>query len=125
MTEYEIADMLATQQSLLMQGQAVFISVFTAYMAVAYTVGAKMTKFQVVFISIAFVLLTSLGFQGAVANMNAIFLYAEKLAQYQDSGFDPNGARNIYGLVVFCGLRVVLVLGALTFMWRARHPRES
>ena len=54
MTEYEVADLMATYSSNGMESLAIFISIFTAYMVVAYTVGHRLSKFQTAFVTISF-----------------------------------------------------------------------
>ncbi len=52
MNEYELVDAITGFQSNLIQGQAVTITILSAYMAVAYAVVAKLTTFRCTFISV-------------------------------------------------------------------------
>ncbi len=68
MNEYQLIDAMANFQSNLIQGQALTISMLTAYMIIAYTVGAKLTTFQCAFASGLFLLFGLLGISGQMKN---------------------------------------------------------
>ena len=54
MTEYEIADLLNGVNSNIVAGQAIFLTVLSAYLVVAYSVGKALTTYQVSFINFVF-----------------------------------------------------------------------
>ena len=122
MTEYELVDAIGTLNSNLVQGQALTISILTAYMVVAYTTGKDLTQFQVVFISIVLSIFGALGFQSQLYHIDEIINYSSQL-------FEMRGAEPTEGWVAsvatwqLIALRIFLFGGALTFMWRIRHPK--
>ena len=125
MTEYEIADLMATYASNLIQGQAVFITIFTAYMVVAYTAGNQLTRFQITFITISFVFFVILASQGGKFSLEQVFFYADQLSEMRgDQGLSDDAAKTA-GEVLFYGVRFLLVLGAIVFMWQVRRTRTD
>jgi hypothetical protein len=93
-------------------------------MVIAYTVGKHLTTFQVSLITVAFVMLATLGYQGAVHTLGEIFIYAEKLQLMRGENYSYNKVQSM-GRVVFVGVRIVLDLGALVFMWQVRHSKTE
>ena len=124
MTEYEIADVLNGVQNNIIAGQAVFLSTLSAYLLVAYSVGKSLTTYQIGFINFAFILMMFVGFSTQLAQLAAAFSYADQLAIIRD-GMERIGTDDQVVRVVFSGIRLVLVLGALVFMWQVRHPRQE
>ena len=55
MTEYELFDLINGISSNIVQGQSVYLTTITAYLVVAYSVGAKLTRFQVFFVSFVYI----------------------------------------------------------------------
>lgn len=126
MTEYEISDLMATYTSNLIQGQAIFITIFTAYVAVAYTTGRELSSFQVTFINICFVTFMALAAQGGTFSLEQIFLYSQQLAELQQTTAGDSEALRVVGRTMFFGVRILLVIGAMIFMWQVRHSvRQS
>jgi len=123
MTEYEIADLVATYSSNLQDGQALFITIFSAYMVVAYTVGRQLSRFQVVFVTFAFLLFCSLMTLGGVQTLGVVWNYADKLYAFNHE--EVIEARRSFNIGLFYGVRALLVAGALTFMWHIRHPKAE
>ena len=123
MTEYEIADLVGTYSSNMQEGQALFITIFSAYMVVAYTVGRQLSRFQVVFVTFAFLLFCSLMTLGGVQTLGVVWDYADKL--YALNHEEVIEVRRGFNIGLFYGVRALLVTGALIFMWRIRHPKTE
>jgi len=124
--EYEIVDAMASFQSNLIQGQALTISMLTAYMVVAYTVGAKLTTFQCVFASTLFLLFGILGVMGQLYNLNEMFHYGAQLAEARGDTYSFRGDGLTEGSRwMFVAVRLSIFVGALYFMWRVRHPKTD
>lgn len=123
MTEYEIADLLATYTSNIRQGQALFITIFSTYMLVAYTAGKQLSRFQVVFVTFAFLLFFSLMTFGDVQTLQLVWDYADML--YVLNHAEAKEVRRDFNVGMFLGLRALLVTGALIFMWSVRHPKTE
>ena len=122
MTVYETSDLLNGVISNQLAGQALFITIISAYLVVAYTVGDKLTKYQVSFINITFILFSLTGLRGGVALIELIYEYSALKADLLQTGesMDTVGALALW---MIAGVRVMLVLGSLIFMWQVRHPK--
>ena len=87
MNEYQLVDVMASLQSNVIQGQAITITMLSAYMVVAYTVGAKLTTFQSAFVSIMFLVFGLLGIMGQLANLNEMYYYGAQLGEIRSGPF--------------------------------------
>ena len=122
---YQLNDVMNGMSSNIVQAQALFISVLSAYLVVAYTAGASLTRYQVTFISILFLLITSLGAFGQLRNVQVMTEWGYQAATL-------NGAEAVVSKVqaetakwLFIAIRVALTIGALVFMWQVRHPKAE
>ena len=125
MTEYEIADLVATFGNNIMQGQAIFITIFSAYVVVAYTVGKQLTRFQVIFVSVAFLLFTISNTLSVFQLAEQAFYYADQMATVRGLEGSDAGARRMSNKSLFYGVRALLIMGALLFMWQVRRSQAD
>ena len=125
MTEYELSDLMATYSSNLIQGQALFITIFSAYMVVAYAVGKQLTRFQAAFTTISFLLFMVLATQGSGYTLNLIFSSADQLGIITGDETMRDEVAKRSGKILFYGVRLLLVIGALVFMWQARASKKE
>ncbi len=128
MTEYELVDAMSGFQSNLIQGQAVTITILSAYMVVAYTVGRQLTTFQSTFISVMFVLFALLGAAGQITILNDVYHYGLQLRELQDDqilSVNRDGSVGEAAMWIFIMVRLFLFAGALFFMWSVRHPKAE
>ena len=128
MNEYELVDAMASLQSNLIQGQAITITMLSAYMVVAYTVGKKLTTFQCTFVSIVFLIFGLLGVLGQVGNLNEMYFYGAQLGEVRSGPFssiDADSMTEEAARWVFVGVRLLIFAGALYFMWSVRHPKTD
>ncbi len=66
MTEYELLDITNSGVANIAAESAIYFSQLAAYIAVAYMIGTKLTKFQIGYINFLFILLTLIGLMGSV-----------------------------------------------------------
>lgn len=128
MNEYELVDAITGLQSNLIQGQAVTVTILSAYMVVAYTVGAKLTTFQCTFVSIMFILYGLLGATGQIQFLDEVYHYRAQLHELRSSqilAVDSDGSVGKAVSWLFMAVRVFLFSGALYFMWSVRHPKPE
>ncbi len=122
MTEYELGDLINGVSSNIIAGQAVFITILSAYLVVAYAKGRELTKYQVSFVNLIFVLFMLLGIQAQLAQMTMAYNYADALNQVR-GGESPFEDTKEVVRFVFIGIRGLIAVGALIFMWQVRHPK--
>ena len=126
MNEYELVDAMSGLHSNLIQGQAVSITILSAYMVVAYTVEKKLTTFQCTFVSIMFILFGLLGAMGQITILNEVYHYGAQLRELrsdQTLTFNSDGWFGEVSRWLFIAVRAFLFAGALYFMWSVRHPK--
>jgi hypothetical protein len=124
MTEYEIADLLNGVNSNITAGQAVFLSVLSAYLVVAYSVGKNLTTYQVSFINFVFILMMFVGFNAQAELLETAYAYGYQLDSLRP-GAEAMDTTAEAVKIVFMVMRAVLVVGALVFMWQVRHPKTE
>ena len=118
MTEAELWHMqlLAVDNSI--SGVSVLLTVISGYLAVAYFVGRRLGRFQVVLISIFFTLGAGLGAFMTLVQFRRVAYFIEQLnAQFGVHSYMPNTAMNYFsGTLMF-----LLIPGALFFMYQIRR----
>ena len=121
MNEFEVVELLNGITSNIIANQALFITVLTGYLVIAYTVGAQLTTYQVVFINIAFIIFSISGIQSIAGMMGLMTNYVGEYVQLRDEleVADTVGTHIVRWAVV--SVRCLLCLGALVFMWQVRH----
>jgi hypothetical protein len=124
MTEYELAELINGITSNIIAGQAVFLSILSAYLIVAYSAGKNLTPYQVGFINFIFIAFVYVGFQSQLVLMGQIFGYSGDLAELRgtEARFKSSG-EVVRWLMV--GIRLFMGVGALLFMWHVRHPKTD
>ena len=124
MTEYELIDALNGNMSAMISSQALFLSVLFAYLLAAYTVGSKLTQFQVAFISLVFLIFALAGSSALAAMSNEMSYYKSAIADIR--GADAGGGIPANLIVpMFILVRLLVATGALYFMWQVRHPKTE
>jgi len=121
MTEYEIIDVINNTTSNMLAAQALFITVVSAYVLVAYSVGKDLTPYQVSFVNIGFLLFVLISIQSALGLTGQISLHVEKLNEFRE----VEAASIALTTAFLVGVRAILILGALIFMWQVRHPKTK
>jgi hypothetical protein len=126
MNEYEAAEILNGVVANTLSAQAMFFTALSAYLAVAYSVGKQLSRYQVLFVNVLFILI----FVNQSANQYGLFQaavhYVDVVETARSSAIDPipNISRNVNALM-FLSIRSLLLLGALLFMWSVRHPKSE
>ena len=124
MDVYQLSDLINGVNNNIIAGQAVFITIVSAYLIVAYSVGKDLTFYQVCFINFIFLLMTFVGYYSMEVQLELVYNYSsEKLALL---GLEPRNESlgDVVG-IVFLGMRLIITLGALIFMWQARRPAKK
>ena len=104
-----------------LSSQAIFFTVLSAYLVVAYTAGAKLTKYQVTFVNLIFFLVflnMSIGQLGLVQSTTYYVDIIQEARGASERVLTAQANR-----VIFVTLRALMLLGALLFMWQVRHPK--
>ena len=125
MTEFEVVELLNGVTSNIIANQALFVTILSAYLVVAYSVGYQLTKYQVAFINFMFVLFSLLGIQTIAGLMAFMSTYAMQFVELRDN-LDQASTVQVdavrWGII---SVRLLLCAGALVFMWQIRHPKAE
>lgn len=120
MTEYEIKDLIQSALAGNTTVLSVVISVISGYLVIAWLVGDKLTKFQVVWINLLFLTFsTMLALRWATGFKTVINLQRDLLQLNVEIGTEVT-----YEMIM--GITFVLaaaILGSLKFMRDVRHPK--
>jgi len=102
------------------------ITLLTGYLLIAFFIGAKLTRFQVSFVNVLFVVMflsSCLSLASAAATLTHI---AQRL---RDTGSDipmtafDMGESGMASPIFVLGVCLAMLIGALYFMWSVRHPK--
>lgn len=123
MTEFELVELINMTTSNVIANQALFVSILSAYLVVAYSVGHRLTVYQVAFINIIFIVFSLIGIQAVRGLLDFLVAYSNQLIELR--GFTESQGllqRNFvsWGMLI---VRYVMCIGALIFMWQVRHPK--
>ena len=118
MTLYELNDLVASYQGLLAQDFTIYLSILSAYLAVAYVVGARLTRVQVVAISTMFVFAGLLTVGTMLSHMVTQTEFRNEIRLM--SGGESQTTSFLIPVVFMLGLTFCLL-----FMWNVRRPRKQ
>ena len=122
MTEAEILAVSHESWSNAISLVALFVSILSGYLIVAYLAGKNMTRSQIVIVNSLFVGLAGFLIMGQLAfasiSIEMDFIAIEMSTQrfVRPQPYIP------YGLTIFYG---ICVIAALKFMWDVRHPKAE
>ena len=122
MTEYQLSDLMNGMQSNVTQGIAIFLTIQSAYLIVAYTVGKNLTTYQVSFVNLCFIIFALMGIYSQLYNLDQIFEWGAQI--YMIKGVEAPELGNA-SRWTFISIRAVLAIGSLLFMWQIRHPKPE
>ncbi len=121
MAEAEIWELILISQGNSSATLGIYLSMVSGYLIIAYLVGAKLSRSQVLTINVLFLtsgLLTTISTYAFLARAAFLLQFTSKEYTSPASIFIPV-ADVAAGLVLFLGL-----LACLKFMWDIRHPKE-
>ena len=120
MTEYELYEIIVGYSGNLEQSMAVLISLLSAYLILAYTIGAKLSRFQVLFISTCFTVAYFGMLQAQMYYLDQTIRLAEELESLSGEKSIVAGQGD-FSMVLFAGVRILFLFGSLYFMWNVRR----
>jgi len=120
LTEYEMADLAMSAQATATPTTALFITILSGYLIVAWLVGEKLTRAQVIFINILFSFFQLSLVAGWSSRWSLSYRYQDALHSIDPSFYELNSPAP---LVAFALAMCASIPGCLKFMWDVRHPR--
>ena len=122
MTEAELLDAASYQFELVMSTLALYITVTSAYLLVAFVAGIRLTESQTIIISTLYIVISSLA-------TYAVYSWTARGVYYaiQLEALDPNVPE--YSKILVPSILPLLLAGgvfaSLKFMWDVRHPKTK
>jgi len=123
MTEFEISSMTYVANEAANTALTLYLTVVSAYLIVAYTVGKRLTKSQLVFVNCLFVFFSIAFTYSTTVSFFAMRFYTEIQAEIADTpGEKYLYIENLFVAILAIAL-VLGIIGSLKFMWDVRHPK--
>ncbi len=121
MTAYEFIDIGQSQLALNVAHVSLWLAVLSGYLVVAYTVGAKLTRAQVVVFNLIYVIWSV--FLG-VASGNTLHHALNNTSRGWEMLEEASPVLPLT-MPFFYLIGIMLVIAALAFMWSVRHPKAE
>jgi len=122
MTETELLDAASYQFKLVVSTLALYITVTSAYLLVAFVAGIRLTRSQISIITTLYIVTSLLATYAAYSLPTRGLYYAIKL-----EALDPNVPE--YSKILVPVILPLLLAGgifaSLKFMWDVRHPKNE
>ena len=122
MTEYELADLVASTIANSLIIAPILISIASAYLVVAWVVGSKLDRSQVLLINSLFVSFTLLFGLSWARRIQVALSYQEELLKVNPDRMAEIGTWLPPGATI---LNILIILACLKFMWDIRHPKSE
>ena len=122
MTEYELADLVASTIANSLIIAPILISIASAYLVVAWIVGSKLDRSQVLLINSLFVGFTLVFGLSWARRIQVALSYQEELLRVNPDRMAEIGTWLPPGATI---LMVLIILACLKFMWDIRHPKKQ
>ena len=122
MSEYELNDAIQAISSNLIAGEALFLTVLSAYAVIAFTSGSRLNAYQIAFVNFVFI-----GF--VFTNLGALHVMTVEVYHFGDQLISLRGENNVGEAVgesvrwTMFAIRLLMSFGALAFMWQVRHSK--
>jgi len=104
---------------------AIFWTLVSGYLFIAYSIGQKLLRSHVVFINLLFLVSTSMSsLASTVASKNGLLAMRQAAANLDEITTLTQG-QAVAALTVAASANIVVILGCLKFMWDMRHPKDD
>lgn len=122
MTEYELADSIASMIMVMLTWVGLSFTFLTAYLVTAYTVGRSLTTSQTSIINVFFCIYQFLTINGVYTSGTR---YLEFVEEIQTINPDRVYAFSETGLYLGPAIYMLVTIFALKFMWDVRHAHPD
>ena len=120
MTEAEAIELIAIFTTNVIASNTIYLSFTFAYLTAAYFVGASLTRFQAIFVSVLYALAANGAMMTQLGSIQAWSIIMEEHATALDSVPMYNG--EFWQIAIPISLSI-MTLASLYFMWNVRHRR--
>ena len=120
MTEAEAIELIAIFTTNVIASNTIYLSFTFAYLTAAYFVGASLSRFQAIFVSVLYALAANGAMMTQLGSIQAWSIIMEEHATALDSVPMYNG--EFWQIAIPISLSI-MTLASLYFMWNVRHRR--
>ena len=123
MAEYELMDLIQGVYDKMGEDATMYFTLVSAFLAVAFLVGEKLTRKQLCIVSTLYVLWAA----GSMNSMYTGMLLAEKLENSLiEMGSTYYGdSSTAFWVLSFMAVQAAGIFASLYFMWSVRHPKTG
>ena len=126
MTEYELGEMLYNTYDGLWQGSQMYFTLVSAYLVVAYLVGAKLNRVQNLIVTGLYFVWTLGIIQSQYSTSVQMIGITDQLLSSNASFLSVDvGAQTQAGVYSFLAVQLLGLLASGYFMWSVRHPKTE
>ena len=122
MTEFEIGEALTSNMGIVIEALSIYLTITSAYLVVAYLVGDKLARSQVVVVSTLFIVATLTAVSAMIGHGMRIVEHSQSLAQLNP---DRIYTGTMATPVIMIFLMLSGIVASLKFMWDVRHPKTE
>jgi hypothetical protein len=122
MTEYELADLLASFSGDTLVYIPLFISILSGYLVVAWLVGNRLTRAQVVLINALYIAVLLLLGASWAKRVSVALSYQRELIAMNPRRVEVMGD---WLIPIVTLIAIAFLIGSLKFMWDIRHPKTE
>jgi hypothetical protein len=123
-TESELVEAIASFYDLVLGAMALYISVCSGYLVVAYLIGSNLTKLQTFIISALYIFVASTVTYSVFGWFNRAHGYLEALKSIGDTALGGASGSPMVGDILTV-IMVAGILACLKFMWDVRHSKTD
>ena len=122
MTDAEIWELILISQANSATYFAIFLTIVSGYLVVAYTAGAKLLRSQIRIINTVFILSTvSMSFATYAQTRRGAFLLDFASPKYTS----PESAAMVLAPTAMGATQLAVTIACLIFMWQVRNPKNE
>jgi hypothetical protein len=122
MSEGEIVEAITAYYDLAISLVALYVTVISAYLIVAYLAGSRITSSQMMIISVLFIVMAGVVTYGAYGFLRRAFEY---IAMQAELSPELTNYANPMLAYLLPALMLGGIFAALKFMWDVRHPKTE
>ena len=124
MSAYELNDLMMSWFTLMGQDSNMYLALVSGYLIVAYLIGEKLSRVQVVIINTLFVVWTAMHVSSLVGEIRAVGRIQDKLVEL--GVFTMQSPQETESVAFsFVIIQIVGILAALYFMHNVRHTKTE
>ncbi len=125
MTEYELTDVLYTVFGQMSEGAALYFTLVSAYIAMSFFIGERLTKAQLVVVNTLYVVWMTGVINSCLSGLGNAVAVTQAL-ESMNSIIATQGPELIsFSVYSFAAVQFGGVLASLYFMWSIRHPKAE